>query len=75
MKYIKLPESYPVKDVDVFVVTATGKKGVARYWDVTGKWLTQNGHLGVCDIIVKWRYANAVNDKEIERQLNLHFKD
>lgn len=62
MKYIKLPEAYPIKDVDVHVVTASGKKGVARYWPDLDKWLTEDKNLEVTDTVVKWKYADAVLD-------------
>ena len=59
MRYVKLPESYPVKGINVHVVTDTGKKGVARYWSDIGKWLTADKRLDITDTVVKWRYANA----------------
>lgn len=62
MKYVILPEYYPHEGVDVYVVTSTGKKGVARYWHTIGKWLTGDEHLYVDDVIVKWKYADAVFD-------------
>lgn len=62
MKYVKVSEYYPHENVDVHVVTADGKKGVARYWKSMDKWLTQDQHLTVNDTVVKWRYADAVSD-------------
>lgn len=61
MKYVNVKESYPVDDVDVFVVTESGTKGVARYWSLTGLWLTKdNETFNVKDVVVKWKYADAV---------------
>lgn len=60
MKYVKVKESYPVDNVDVFVVTSSGARGVARYWSLTGLWLTKDDEtFNVKDVVVKWKYADA----------------
>lgn len=60
MNYVKVEDAYPIEYVDVFVVTSTGKKGVARYWHLTGRWLSSEKCLVAGDIVIKWKYADAV---------------
>jgi len=60
MKYVKASDDEkPRPHVDVQVVTVSGKKGVARYWHTTGKWITADSNLTRDDRIKKWRYVNA----------------
>jgi len=59
MAYLLADEQKPMSGVDVYVVTESGVKGIAKYWDVTGQWLTQDDRFKVDDIVKKWRYANA----------------
>ena len=59
MKWIKVEDGHPVYDVDVHVVTGRGTRGVARYWETAGKWITQSKHLRVTDTIIKWKYEDA----------------
>ena len=49
--------------VDVYVVTEGGVKGIAKFWDLTGRWLTQDENLKQDDIVKKWKYANAIEHK------------
>ena len=59
MKYIKSLDEKPHDGVDVYVVTDTGKKGVAKFWSSTQQWLTSDRNLKPDDIVVKWKYAQA----------------
>ena len=70
MRYVKLPEYYPHTGVDVYVVTDTGKPGIARYWADMDKWLTSDKNLTVNDNVVKWRYANATEAERKNNNLN-----
>ena len=59
LKYIKALDKKPHTGVDVYVVTDTGKKGIAKFWDLTQQWLTADSNLKPDDIVVKWKYAEA----------------
>lgn len=59
MPYTLSESEKPMSGVDVYVVTETGVKGIARFWDVTGQWLTQDKNLKTDDKVKKWKYANA----------------
>ena len=59
MKYIKSIDEKPKSGVDVFVVTESGCKGVARFWDLTGLWLTMDRNILQGDLVKKWKYADA----------------
>ena len=61
MRYILSDNSKPINDVDVYVVTESGRKGIARYWNELGGWLTQDKNISAYDEIKKWKYANAKN--------------
>ncbi len=60
MRYINIDESKPIDGVDVYVVTKSGKKGIARYWNLTGYWLTIDRSLMENELIEKWKYADAI---------------
>ena len=57
--YILAEDEKPMSGIDVYVVTHGGVKGVAKFWDVTGHWLTQDKNLKPYDNVKKWKYANA----------------
>jgi hypothetical protein len=59
MKYVKTKNKYPENNVDVHVVTSTGKKGIAKFWKNAGLWLTQDTTLKTNDTVVKWKYEEA----------------
>lgn len=59
MAYLLADEQKPMSGVDVYVVTESGVKGIAKYWDVTDQWLTQDYRFKVDDIVKKWKYADA----------------
>jgi len=63
MTYILAKDRKPETGVDVYVVTESGVKGVAKYWDLTGAWLTQDNNLKTSDIVKKWQYAEATADE------------
>ena len=62
MKYTNYPEEKPRNNVDVHVVTTEGVRGVARYWEDVGVWLTGDSRLKVTDKIKKWKYENAITE-------------
>ena len=57
--YILAKEQKPMSGVDVYVVTEDGKKGIAKFWDVTGHWLSMDKRLKTDDEVKKWKYGNA----------------
>ena len=60
MKYVNAnADEKPRPQVGVQVVTVSGKKGVARYWHTTGRWITADSNLTRDDRIKKWRYVDA----------------
>ena len=61
MNYILAGDRKPESNVDVHIVTDNGTKSIARYWDVTGHWLTRDENLNLLnnDIVKKWKYADA----------------
>ena len=42
MVYILNDDQKPMSGVDVHIVTESGSKGVAKYWDEMGTWLTRD---------------------------------
>lgn len=59
MKYVLAEDKKPIDGVDVYVVTEKGVKAVARYWALTGKWLTKDNNITQADVVKKWKYADA----------------
>jgi len=59
MRYILAQNEKPMDGVDVYVVTEKGANAIARYWSLTGKWLTKDKTLTQEDIVKKWKYADA----------------
>lgn len=59
MYYIAADKEKPKSNVDVFVVTETGVKGVAKWWEGVDVWLTADRNLKPHDQIKKWKYAQA----------------
>ncbi len=59
MRYVNADDEKPRADVDVQIVTTQGKKGIARYWHITGNWITADSNLSRDDSVKKWRYADA----------------
>lgn len=59
MHYVLAKERKPESGVDVHVVTDKGTRGVAKYWDLTGAWLTMDCCLETDAIVKKWKYADA----------------
>lgn len=59
MRYIKAADQKPMTGVNVIVVTESGIKGTAKYWDTTGHWLTDDPRLTPNDKVKKWKYADA----------------
>jgi len=59
VNYVDAQEEKPKTGVDVFVITTTGKKGIAKFWDVTQRWMTADENLANADVVIKWRYAEA----------------
>lgn len=59
MPYTLSEDEKPMSGVDVYVVTETGVKGIAKFWDLTGRWLTQDKNLKAGDRVIKWKYADA----------------
>lgn len=59
MAYVLAKEEKPMNGVDVFVITESGVKGVARYWSEIGYWLSQDEALTVGEVVKKWKYADA----------------
>lgn len=64
MAYILASERSPDTGVDVYIVTESGAKGVARFWDVAGHWLTSDEGVLTNDIVKKWKYAHAISSNE-----------
>lgn len=60
MTYVLAEKEKPMTGIDVYVVTENGVKGIAKFWDLTGHWLTQDENLKPDDIVKKWKYANAI---------------
>ena len=59
MKWVKIHVNKPIADVDVHVVTKSGKRGTARYWPEIKKWFTSDAHLPANDEVIKWKYEDA----------------
>ena len=59
MAYILSETEKPMSGVDVYVVINQGVKGIAKFWDLTGNWLTQDKNLQPDDKVKKWKYASA----------------
>tara|TARA_R110000851_G_scaffold252059_1_gene404590 strand:+ start:910 stop:1098 length:189 start_codon:yes stop_codon:yes gene_type:complete len=59
MKYINAKNKNPENNVDVHVVTFDGKRGIAKFWEDTGMWLTQDDRLNTSDKVAKWKYEEA----------------
>ena len=53
MAYILSETEKPMSGVDVYVVTNQGVKGIAKFWDLTGNWLTQDKNLQPDDKVKK----------------------
>lgn len=60
MKYALADSEKPRTGVDVYVVTTSGKRGVAKYWDAADRWLTMDPSISHGDSVKKWKYADAV---------------
>jgi len=58
MPYILAEDEKPMSGVDVYVVTDGGHKGIAKYWDVLGRWLTADQAIHD-EKVKKWKYAEA----------------
>lgn len=61
MKYIGANIEKPRSGVDVFIVTESGRRGIAQFWDLTGLWLTMDRKISQGDSVKKWKYADAEN--------------
>ena len=59
MPYTLNESEKPMSGVDVYIVTEAGVKGIAKFWDVTGQWLTQDKNIKADDRVKKWKYASA----------------
>lgn len=59
MAYVLNDDQKPMSGVDVHIVTESGFKGVAKYWDVTGAWLTCDKAINIDDRVKKWKYEDA----------------
>ena len=59
MVYILNDDQKPMSGVDVHIVTESGSKGVAKYWDEMGIWLTRDKAIDVDDRVEKWKYEDA----------------
>jgi len=59
MKWVEVEKETPRDDVDVFVLTDKGMHAVARYWSLTGQWLTRDNAIAQNDTVVKWKYEDA----------------
>lgn len=59
MAYINVEDQKPMDGVQVFIVTKSGSKGIAKYWGTVGRWLTMDENLKQGDEVVKWKYADA----------------
>lgn len=68
MPYINADKENPMENVDVWVVTESGKKGIARWWDVTKSWLTSDSNLSVNDRVKKWKFENAKHEQRKEKK-------
>lgn len=64
MKWVKATDKRPVSGVDVHVIMKGGDRSVARYWHETKQWLTADPNVSVGDEIIKWRYADAILEKQ-----------
>ena len=58
-KWIKTEVSHPMENIEVHVVTFSGDRGVARYWEATKSWLTKDKKLKNFDGVLKWKYEHA----------------
>jgi len=61
MEWINEKTETPKTGIDVEVKTEEGKVGVAKYWDLTRRWLTMDKTLGANDVVIEWRYLDKTN--------------
>ncbi len=62
MNYVLADNEKPKNGVDVLVITESGVKGTAKWWEGVDVWLSNHPNLKQGDRIKKWKYANAKYD-------------